>query len=376
MPSQNKLIFITELQDSTVNGSSTQVVSDLYLEGFLALGKEVHLIGVVDPIENLENIKTRYNGLVESLTIVESELFLRGVSGNLARLFTLYKFSLLKTIFPGSWRKLNYPIDAQVIFSCCPSIEISLLSTFLKKDNPKIKNIQLWSDPVFWSGGNPYELNLKKLTLYPLEAMIYLLADRIIFQSPVMLKIQRSLFPFVKFNGYVHPPANPKLGGDGPKSQKLVAYVGNANPKVRDLANFVSAARDMSDTQFLIIANDFDIESSKNIQTTSARISSEDAFEYEKTASVLVVLLNHTTPQIPGKVYFYIGAGVPVLVIVDGPFGLEIRQDLEKYSQLYFCKNERADIFAMLSQLTEKNTENKIALNHPKTICGEILNVH
>ena len=370
----NKLIFITELQDNTINGSSTQVVSDLYLDGFLALGKEVHLIGVVDPIENLENIKSRYDGLVESLTIVDSELFLRGVSGNLARLFALYKFSTIKTIFPNRWRKIKYPVDAQVAFSCCPSIEISLLSTFLKKDNPNMKNIQLWSDPVFWSGGNPYKLNLKKLALYPLEAMIYLRADRIIFQSPVMLKIQRVLFPFVKFNGYVHPPANPKLGAGGSKSQDLVAYVGNANPKVRDLTNFVSAAREMSDTQFLIIANDFHIDSSTNIRTASSRISSEEAFEYEKKASILIVLLNHTTPQIPGKVYFYIGAGVPILVIVDGPFGSEIQQDLRKYPQLHFCKNDHADIVGNLSKLLGKNIENKVALNHPKATCGAILN--
>lgn len=372
----NKLIFITELQDNTVNGSSTQVVSDLYLDGFLALGKEVHLIGIVDPIENIENIKNRYSGLVESLTIVHSELFLRGVSGNLARLFSLYKFLIVKTIFPNKWKKIKYPDDAQVVFSCCPSIEVSLLSTFIKKDKPNMKNIQMWSDPVFWSGGNPYKLNIKKLTLYPLEAIIYLKADRIVFQSPVLLKIQRTLFPFVKFNGYVHLPANSKLGAKGPKSKDLVAYIGNANPKIRDLTNFVSAAREMSDTQFLIIANNFHIDPSTNIQTNSSRISSEEAFEYEKEASILIVLLNHTTPQIPGKVYFYIGAGVPVLVIVDGPFGSEIQQDLGKYPQLHFCKNDHADIVSNLSELLGKNIENKVVLNHPKTTCGEILNVY
>lgn len=369
----DKLVFITELQDSSVNGSSTQIVSDLYLRGFLDLGKEVHLIGIIDPIENPENIRNQYEGLVSSLTLVPSELFLRGTSSKLGRLFALYKFLIIKSVFPGKWRKLKFPTGSRVVFSCCPSIEVSLISTFLVRTNPNVKNIQMWSDPVFWSGANPYKVNVKKLVLYPLEAIIYLRADRIILQSPVMLKIQSRLFPFIKFRGYVHLPANPKLAG--PKPSVLVAYIGNADPKIRDISGFVAAAKKMSSTQFLIVTTIFDVAPSSNIRTISSRISSQEAFEYEKMASVLVVLLNHTTPQIPGKVFYYIGAGVPVLVIVDGPFGAEIQRDLERYPQLYFCRNVQSDIVDKLSYLVGKNIHNQVVPNNPQVTCGAILNV-
>jgi hypothetical protein len=371
------IVFISELQDPLENGSSTQVLSELLIQGLSKCTSSLTVVGIIDPCEDKQNIIDYYSSSRYKLVLIDSDLYLRSCKSKFHRLFKLYYFYFKKFFVKNTYGLESHCNYDSVILSHCPSIEVSIISTLLSKFTVK-PDLQLWSDPISWSGVDPFKLPIFRYILLPLEYLLYKNTSKKIFFSESLYFFQHKLFSKCdSISGFVDLPANLKLTNFPTKCHTdniVISYVGNARPSVRNISHFVEASNELSNFNFKIICNEYFANTEKHIDFSNERISSSSASQYERDSDILVVLLNHTTPQIPGKVYYYIGANKPVVVILDGKYSALIKSHLSKFNQIIFCSNTKESIKQAIIDASIIDDRSFIVTNSPESICRDILN--
>ncbi len=219
---------------------------------------------------------------------------------------------------------------------------------FIKQGLKYKKWIQYWGDPL--SNNISNTTILPECILKRLERQLFKGADKVVFVSPLTYEYEKSIHNnFAKIMTWLPIPYTRKQYFKG---NRYISYFGDYVSTTRNIMPFYEAAQDI-DAEFIIAGNsDIRLESSKKIKV----LNRCDISKYMKDSKILVVLLNKSGTQIPGKIYHNAGTNIKVLVICDGEMEDEIEKYFTKYERYVFCKNTIEDITKKLNyMLADKN---------------------
>lgn len=144
-----------------------------------------------------------------------------------------------------------------------------------------------------------------------------------------------------------------KCYGKTNNRRPLVSYFGSYKSDIRNIVPLYDAALKVRDYfDFLIVGDsDLDLEGKDNIEIKPRGDVSED----EKCTDIYICVLNNSGTQIPGKVYHDAATDKPVLVILDGEAGNEIKEYLSTFERYYFCANHADAIASALRYIVYEN---------------------
>lgn len=373
-----RITIITELHDLTVNKSSTNIMTNNLINGFKQNNVEVYLIGIVDNRYDPITVENYYKDLVNDVHIVKSRLNLIGIRNKYKQLYKITRATLNPNNF-GIDLKDGF-FDGKVL-AMIPSLEAAFIANVLKKRNPNIEYIQYWSDPYTMSGISREAFNYKRFIQFFIEKSILQYADKVIYFTEPLMKQQKAIF--TKYSGKMKYVDGSYIEGiDILNNNKLstkmnFGYAGSYNPYIRDIIPLYNSFIDFQKAELTIIGNrDVEMFSSKNIHIYDF-ISQDKISDYEKEFDVIVCLTNHSTIQMPGKVFYSVNTDKVILIILDGAHADEIRKYLEKFKRFEFCYNNKSSIKDAIDRLVKgeyKVDMSQVDKLSPKNIALEIYN--
>jgi len=215
--------------------------------------------------------------------------------------------------------------------------------------------IQYWGDPL--AEDISTKLVYPKIILRWIERQLIKNADKIIYVSPITLKVQASSYNELsqKMIFVPIPYAKKKIYPKPNNSVFTIGYFGFYLKSVRNILPLYHAIRKSNGNMHLNIvgSSDFLLKECENV---SIYANSNEVARFEANADLIVVILNLHGGQIPGKIYHLAGTNKPVLVIMDGDCKDLIRKYLEKYDRFLFCDNSEESITeALATQLVHRD---------------------
>jgi hypothetical protein len=221
--------------------------------------------------------------------------------------------------------------------------------------NPKW--VQYWGDPMV---GDISSRNIiPQIVVRNIEGNLLAKADRIVYTSPFTLKAQSKKYEDQSMKMvYLPTPysrkANYSASGN---SEYVIGHYGTINPKIRDLEPLVCAVGILGDEYRLnLIGETFDFAVKCNNTLILPPVSDIEKY-YQKT-DLLVVVLNKTGTQIPGKLYHLAGINRPILVVVDGDYQDEMAAFVKGLRRYFVCKNDPQEIAKMIVGIKSGNCAN------------------
>lgn len=212
----------------------------------------------------------------------------------------------------------------------------------------------------YW--GDPFTNDISSKLIYPksfirlLEKRILKRADKIVYISPITVKEQGQMFPryHAKMSFVPTPFEKEKIYPDTNNSSFRIGYFGFYLKAVRNILPLYNAIKKCSENIHLDIVGttDMDLENQTNI---SIHPNTNDISLFEKSADLIVALLNLKGGQIPGKLYHLAGTNRPVLVILDGDFKTEFEEHLRPFNRFIFCENREDEILLAIKQIMYQN---------------------
>ncbi|WP_020223824.1 glycosyltransferase family protein [Holdemania massiliensis] len=215
------------------------------------------------------------------------------------------------------------------------------------------KWIQYWGDPLV--GDITNKSVYPKFVLAHEERKLFASCDKIVYTSPFTLQNEALLHRQYK-NKMIFVPTpfiEKKCYGKTNNRRPLVSYFGSYKSDIRNIVPLYDAALKVRDYfDFLIVGDsDLDLEGKDNIEIKPRGDVSED----EKCTDIYICVLNNSGTQIPGKVYHDAATDKPVLVILDGEAGNEIKEYLSTFERYYFCANHADAIASALRYIVYEN---------------------
>lgn len=212
----------------------------------------------------------------------------------------------------------------------------------------------------YW--GDPFAFDITRHSFYPrwyirwVEKGLLQLADKVVYTSPFTLKEQRVVFPneASKMISQPTPYEVAKIYPNSCRSTFVVGYHGYYMKRIRNIEPLLLACKQLSSKLHLeVVGNgNYNIEDSDNISIHQAV---GDIEVYEDRADILVVLMNRTGTQIPGKLYHIAGTNKAILVILDGENQDEMRVYIESFGRYYTCGNSVSEIREALMRIISEN---------------------
>lgn len=205
--------------------------------------------------------------------------------------------------------------------------------------------IQYWGDPLY------YDISRKKKKF--LEGLVkrteYNLikdATKVVYATPFTSSQQKRMFKvFADKIDY----ATQGYWKDYSVLEKAnnetftVGYFGSYSPNTRNIMPLYDAVTEMKDVCMKIGGSGLPLKSNNNVKIMG-RLRHEDVRNAEQSCDLLICLLNSCGTQIPGKLYYYASINKPLLVIVDGENGQEMKEFLSHYNRYEFCNNDTQSI--------------------------------
>jgi hypothetical protein len=154
-----------------------------------------------------------------------------------------------------------------------------------------------------------------------------------------------------------------------------VGYFGSFTPNTRNIIPLYNAVSELNDVQLNIGGSGMSLEEKNNIKLLG-RLKYSVVRESEQKCDVLICLLNSKGTQIPGKLYYYASINKPLLVIVDGENGSDMKRFLEGFNRFVFCDNTEASIKEAIIRLKHTTKQFKLNLSEkfePDYIAKKIL---
>lgn len=373
------IVFVSEIQDPEVKGSSTQIMTRNILEGFKLNNYRVTFIAITDDDCNDESVIRNFSSLVERIKIIKSKSPVRLTSNKYAGISRLLSKAFIKNHYRNLVKEINVE-DNSIVISHSPSIDSILISSTISRIN-KLKYLQYWSDPIAISGIYPENFSYKRIPHYIVERKMLRFADEIIYGTETLYKFQKKLFK--KFSSkmrYVdisYSESNKTVGKNHNKSENIVTYTGSYKRNVRNIVPLYNSIQDLSNMKLLIYGDsDIQLKSEKNITVKNKRFSQNDIKIIEEKADILVGVLNSSCIQIPGKIFYHTNTDKVILIILDGKYKEEIKRYLEKFQRFEFCDNNEESIRNTLMKIQANNYSvnlSKIKLLSPKYIGRKIV---
>jgi glycosyltransferase involved in cell wall biosynthesis len=378
MKNKQSLLFVS--LSSIDSNASASLRNKNLITGFSSNNFSITILTLNSPANSIYKDET-----FENLTDIEViRINLNVANKNISnKVFDFLPFkNLLKNLVKFFFRRLS-PFDRSifdiksfnlkdlplqdydiVVSSSDPKTSHLLVKRLIKKGLKYGKWIQYW--------GDPYTIDITKTTIIPfslykfIEGEILSWADKIVYVSPITLKEQIRIFPNLKSKLFFIPPPV-SLDSKEKKTVNLkknftIGYFGDYPSRVRNIMPFFNFI-DRSDFHF-IIAGSSNLKLTKKINLSLySRLNRKTISDLENHCDILIVVLNITGTQIPGKVYQYCSTNKPILIILDGENSSYIKDYLSEYNRFYFCFNSVQSIESAIINIFNSYTVFK-PLNH------------
>lgn len=201
----------------------------------------------------------------------------------------------------------------------------------------------------YW--GDPFLIDITKhsfLTSFFIkrqESFLMSRADKIVYTSPATADVCKAIYPLQSEKIYFIPTAvnfessssECFFNEDGPRRMR-VCYAGSYYRKFRNLIPFYNASLKFSDSAdfFIVGESDLAIESTHSIKVLGSESYSE---KLERESDLIIVVLNKSGTQLPGKLYHVAKYMKPILVILDGEYSRFFKEFIEDYLGYFVCDN-------------------------------------
>ena len=375
-----QIVFVSEIKDPYLDGSSTQIMTRNLVVGLKACGHHVHFVAIVDQATNTSHVNEFYSGLVDELTLVKSRL---NFTIHRHKLYHLYRLVLATVPVPryvalAARLRLTLPF---VLISHSPSVESVLICREVRRRNRSIRYLQYWSDPIALSGINPEDLTTKRWLHRFAEARFLREADVVIYGTKTLLEFQAELFRRLahKF-AYVdvsYSAGNYDTSVNDFKSP-LFGYIGNADPRIRDVGPLLRHFENNPRSRLLVCGAGVNVAPSTGNIEIRGRVPQSEVSAIEASVGVFVCILNHSCIQLPGKIFYQTDTTKPILIVLDGAHSARLREYLATFKRFVFCENTEADIKKAVEMISSGRYEvdlSEVWRLTPQAVAAELLRV-
>lgn len=350
------IIFVAEVRNPYIHGSSTQIMTYNLLAGLRAYADNLQFIAILDKGCPKEPIFKYYKKLVDTIIPVYTKTNLELYKGRKY----MQLFNTLRAYVTSFWYKkiANYiKLKADtILISHSPSEECIFICKEIKKKYPHIKYIQYWSDPIALSGIYPEKFNIKRYPMYFIERSLLKKADKIVYGTKTLMDFQKVMYKkYSSKMNYVdisYSPNNIVENKDKDlKNRYLFGYSGNYMKRTRNIMPLYQAfSNNKQANLFICGTGDADLMSKDNIKIAH-RYPQSEINKIEAKLDVIVCICNHSCFQIPGKVFYQTNTDKIILIILDGKYAEEIRSYLEEFNRFEFCYNNQESISAAIDKI-------------------------
>jgi hypothetical protein len=356
------ILILSSLNNKSLNSSSNSQFLFKLIDDFLFFNYEVDFISIdyKDDYELNTSIKEYLSMCIRNSYSVNYDYSKTSI------LFKFFlKFKLIQDLFYDLKllkKNLNYDVltneYSEVYVIMNPNLSHFLAFFYRKLIPTKTKFIYIWFDPISHSFINYKKLPLKRIPLFFYEKHILKQQcqtnSEIRFLTYTLHKYQNLIFPFIKTNSSFYVPTYSNLLTQ-PKNKlvKVFGHVGTLYEKYRNYKPFIDFIESNDQFNFIAVGKTDLISNCSRIKVSNALIPSFLAKRIENNCDVLVVFLNNSGFQIPGKVFQYIKLNKPILIIENGIYSEEIKLEINKLSgNFYFCKNNLSEIYRTINYLS------------------------
>lgn len=227
---------------------------------------------------------------------------------------------------------------------------------FKKNQNCRAKWIQYWGDPMLNDITRKSDWRDGIVRYY--EKKLISKADRVIYASPLTLKLQKDTFPELAYKmGYANQVyANVQnirnRSGNINKedeSQISVGYFGAYKSTVRNILPLYNTAKFMGFKLNICGPSDIQLQSTNNIKIWG-ELPYKDAIKLESESDIIICLCNKRGTQIPGKIYYCTAYRKPIIVILDGEYKNELNTFFKSFNRFIICENDEGSIFEAINE--------------------------
>jgi hypothetical protein len=331
------------------NGHSVDILSVKNMTGFsrttifnkhprcsvFFLNKEI-------PLSKIQSIKNKSNILVSLLRYIYQKFF-------------------INEFIPKSYFKVNlselkvYKYDV-VISSSDPKVTHKITKKIIRNFSYRPKWIQYWGDPL--ADDMTSRLIYPKWFIRLVERRILSMAEKIVYTSPITVVRQSNFFPELSEKMLVIPTPYLHLKNlEVSKSEHyIVSYHGTYSPLVRNICPLIESVGILGGDWLLeIVGPKSEI---KCLKPTNLIIRNEVASieKYEQTSNIIVIVMNNSGGQIPGKLYHLAALNRELLFIVDGDYADDIKKYSESFNRYHVCFNQVEEIILKLKEIRNNPT--------------------
>ena len=188
------IIFVAEVRNPYIKGSSTQIMTYNLLAGLKAYADNLVFIAILDRGCPKKPIFKYYKELANTIIPVYTRTNLEPYNGRkymqLVNTLKAYATSFrYKKI--ANYKKLK---ANTTLISHAPSEECIFICNEIKKKYPHMKYIQYWSDPIALSGIYPEKFNIKRYPMYFIEKSLLKKADKIVYGTKTLMDFQKVMY--------------------------------------------------------------------------------------------------------------------------------------------------------------------------------------
>jgi hypothetical protein len=190
------------------------------------------------------------------------------------------------------------------------------------------------------------------------EGRILAMAEKIIYTSPISVKRQRNFFPDLsdKMVAIPTPYLHFKNLENIKSDNYIVSYHGTYSPLVRNIYPLIESVGILGGDWLLeIVGPKSEI---KCLKPTNLIVQNEVAGieKYEQTSNIIVIIMNISGGQIPGKLYHLAALNRELLFIVDGDYAEDIKRYVESFKRYHVCYNQVEEIILKLREIRNNPT--------------------
>lgn len=265
--------------------------------------------------------------------------------------------------------KLNVNYDKyDIIISCSDPKSSHLIAKKIYEKNSKIKAkwIQYWGDPMY--NDITRKKDWRNIFVKYHEKKLIQKADRVIYASPLTLKLQKETYPYLanKMDYASQVFINDRLekidSHDSSKKNITFGYFGAYNTKIRNIMPLYKS--ELNENYILNIcgSSDLKLSSTERIRVFGI-LPYNEVTKMEQKMDVLVTLCNNTGTQIPGKIYYCSGYNKPIIIILDGEYKEELREYFESFNRYIICENDSNSIIKAFEEASSKLQDEEYQTN-------------
>jgi hypothetical protein len=294
------------------------------------------------PQTNIQSIKSRSNFFVSLLKYIYHKFF-------------IFEF-IPRSYFQVKLNELKVHKYDLVISSSDPKVTHKIAEIIINNFEYKPKWIQYWGDPL--ADDMTCQLIYPKWFLRFFERRILFKAEKIVYTSPITVERQSIFFPNLSDKMVALPTPYLKLKNleNNASGIYTVGYHGTYNASVRNICPLIESVGILGGDWLLeIVGPKSEI---KCLQPINLIVRNEVANieKYEQSSDIIVIIMNKSGGQIPGKLYHLAGLNRDLLFIVDGEFADNIKSYIESLNRYHVCLNEVDEIVLKLNEIRNNHS--------------------